>query len=37
MATGIHVRRPNALNRQLDQLLVGDNRAGLLAFGRSEN
>jgi hypothetical protein len=34
---GVHVRRPDLLNRQLDQLLVGDNRAGLLAFGRSEN
>ena len=37
MATGITVRRPSASNRQLGQLLVGDNRAGLLVLGRSGN
>ncbi|MBL8861265.1 MAG: hypothetical protein JNK02_04555, partial [Planctomycetes bacterium] len=37
MATGLALRRPSALNRQMDQLLVGDNRAGLLVFGRTGN
>lgn len=37
MATGITIRRPDALNRQLDRMLVGDNRCGLRLYARLGN
>ena len=35
MATGIAFRRPDPLNPHADQMLVGDNRAGLRLYSRT--